>query len=59
MVAYTLKRYSWGGAGSAILRLTLLVQVTELQCGCPFILDLSGVDACLSLPGSDAPQWDV
>lgn len=51
--------YSWGGAGSAILRLTLLVQGTELHCGCPFILDLSGVDACLSLPGSDAPQWDV
>lgn len=38
---------------------SLLVRGRELQCGCPFILGARGVDACLSLPGSDAPQSDV
>lgn len=37
----------------------LLVRGRELQCSCPFILGLRGVDACLSLPRSDAPRSDV
>ena len=28
----------------------------ELQCGCPLVLATRGVDACLFLPGLDAPQ---